>query len=128
MVYCGLYPSDGQNFEELRDACAKLSINDPSFEFEPKRATPWASASVADFSDCCTWKSSSSDWKAKPISTWSQTAPNVTYQILTNTGELLEIHNPQQVPEPNFIAEFRQPIVRVNFILPTESIGPVMQL
>ena len=57
-----------------------------------------------------------------------QTAPNVTYQILTTSGETLEINNPQQVPEPDFIAEFRQPIVRVNFILPTESIGPVMQL
>ena len=57
-----------------------------------------------------------------------QTAPNVTYQILTTTGEQLEIHNPQQVPDAGQIEEFRQPIVRVNFVLPTEVIGPVMQL
>ncbi len=52
----------------------------------------------------------------------------MTYQILTTTGELLEIHNPQQVPDAGQIEEFRQPIVRVNFVLPTEVIGPVMQL
>jgi GTP-binding protein LepA len=57
-----------------------------------------------------------------------QTAPNVTYQILTTTGETFEIHNPQDVPDSGKIEEFRQPIVRVNFVLPVEYIGPVMQL
>ncbi len=50
-----------------------------------------------------------------------QTAPNVTYEILTTTGETLEIHNPQDVPDAGQIEEFRQPIVRVNFILPGEN-------
>jgi GTP-binding protein LepA len=57
-----------------------------------------------------------------------QTAPNVTYEILTRDGEILKIHNPQDVPDSGSIEEFRQPIVKVNFVLPTESIGPVMQL
>ena len=58
-----------------------------------------------------------------------QTAPNVTYEIVTNaTGETLEIHRPQEVPDSGEIAEFRQPIVRVNLVQPTEFIGPVMRL
>jgi GTP-binding protein LepA len=57
-----------------------------------------------------------------------QTAPNVTYEVLTRKGEVLRIYNPQHVPDAGDIEEFRQPIVRVNFVLPVESIGPVMQL
>jgi GTP-binding protein LepA len=57
-----------------------------------------------------------------------QTAPNVTYEILLTNGETMEIHNPQDVPDSGKIEEFRQPIVRVNFLLPAEIIGPVMQL
>ncbi|MBL8828993.1 MAG: elongation factor 4, partial [Planctomycetaceae bacterium] len=57
-----------------------------------------------------------------------QTAPNVTYEILTTAGETLRIYNPQKVPDSGSIDEFRQPIVRVNFVLPLEYIGPVMQM
>jgi GTP-binding protein LepA len=57
-----------------------------------------------------------------------QTAPNVTYEIVTKTGETFEVHTPQDVPEGGEIEEFRQPIVRVSFVLPTEYIGGVMKL
>jgi GTP-binding protein LepA len=57
-----------------------------------------------------------------------QTAPNVTYEITTRTGEVLRIYNPQKVPDAGEIEEFRQPIVRVNFILRSNDIGPIMQL
>ena len=57
-----------------------------------------------------------------------QTAPNVTYQILKTDGTLLEITNPHDVPDTGQIDEFRQPIVRTNFLVPVEHIGPVMQM
>src|SRR4029079_13238956 len=57
-----------------------------------------------------------------------QTAPNVTYEILTRDGRTLQIHKPQEVPDSGPIAEFRQPIVRVNLIQPADYIGPVMKL
>jgi GTP-binding protein LepA len=57
-----------------------------------------------------------------------QTAPNVTYELLMMDGSILKIDNPQDVPENGGIREFREPIVRVNFILPSDSIGPIMQL
>jgi len=57
-----------------------------------------------------------------------QTAPNVTYEILTKRGEILRIANPTRIPDPGEIEEFREPMARVNFILPSENIGAIMQL
>jgi GTP-binding protein LepA len=57
-----------------------------------------------------------------------QTAPNVTYEILTTTGEIMTIDSPTKVPDAGQIEEFREPIVRVNFILPSENIGAIMQM
>ena len=128
MVYCGLYPSDGQNFEELRDALTKLSINDPSFEFEPETSDALGFGFRCGFLGLLHMEIIQQRLEGEANIDLVQTAPNVTYQILTTTGETLEIHNPQQVPDAGLIEEFRQPIVRVNFVLPTEVIGPVMQL
>jgi GTP-binding protein LepA len=128
MVYCGLYPSDGQNFEELRDALTKLSINDPSFEFTPETSDALGFGFRCGFLGLLHMEIIQQRLEQEADLDLVQTAPNVTYQILTRDGELLEIHNPQDVPDSGSIEEFRQPLVRVNFILPVESIGPVMQL
>jgi GTP-binding protein LepA len=128
MVYCGLYPSDGENFEELRDALTKLSINDPSFEFTPETSDALGFGFRCGFLGLLHMEIIQQRLEQEADLDLVQTAPNVTYQILTTTGETLEIHNPQDVPDAGLIEEFRQPLVRVSFILPVESIGPVMQL
>ncbi len=128
MVYCGLYPSDGQDFEELRDALDKLAINDPSFEFEPETSDALGFGFRCGFLGLLHMEIIQQRLEQEADLDLVQTAPNVTYQILTTNGETLEIHNPQKVPDAGEIEEFRQPIVRVNFVLPVEYIGPVMQL
>jgi GTP-binding protein LepA len=128
MVYCGLYPSDGQDFEELRDALTKLSINDPSFEFEPETSDALGFGFRCGFLGLLHMEIIQQRLEGEANLDLVQTAPNVTYEILTTTGETLHIHNPQKVPDAGQIEEFRQPIVKVNFVLPVESIGPVMQL
>ncbi len=128
MVYCGLYPSDGQNFEELRDALTKLSINDPSFEFAPETSDALGFGFRCGFLGLLHMEIIQQRLEQEADLDLVQTAPNVTYEIELITGETLQIHNPQDVPDAGQIKEFRQPIVRVNFLLPTESIGPVMQL
>lgn len=128
MVYCGLYPSDGENFEELRDALTKLSINDPSFEFAPETSDALGFGFRCGFLGLLHMEIVQQRLEQESDVDLVQTAPNVTYELLLTDGQVLQIHNPQEVPEPNFIAEFRQPIVKVNFLLPTEYIGPVMQL
>jgi GTP-binding protein LepA len=128
MVYCGLYPSDGQDFEELRDALTKLSINDPSFEFEPETSDALGFGFRCGFLGLLHMEIIQQRLEGEANLDLVQTAPNVTYEILTTSGETLHIHNPQKVPDSGQIEEFRQPLVKVNFVLPTESIGPVMQL
>lgn len=128
MVYCGLYPADGQDFEELRDALTKLSINDPSFEFEPETSDALGFGFRCGFLGLLHMEIVQQRLEGEADLDLVQTAPNVTYELVTKTGETLLIHNPQQVPDAGQIAEFRHPVVRVNFILPVESIGPVMQL
>jgi GTP-binding protein LepA len=123
-----LYPSDGQDFEELRDALTKLSVNDPSFEFEPETSDALGFGFRCGFLGLLHMEIIQQRLEQESNIDLVQTAPNVTYELTTTTGETLEIHNPQDVPDAGSIEEFRQPIVRVNFVLPTEYIGGVMQL
>ncbi len=128
MVFCGLYPSDGQDFEQLRDALNKLAINDPSFEFEPETSDALGFGFRCGFLGLLHMEIVQQRLEREADLDLVQTAPNVTYEVVTNTGEVLQIHTPQKVPEAGEIDEFRQPVVRVSFVLPTEYIGPVMKL
>jgi len=128
MVYCGLYPSDGESFEDLRDSLNKLSLNDPSFEFQPETSDALGFGFRCGFLGLLHMEIIQQRLEQERNLDLVQTAPNVTYQVTLATGEELEIHKPQDVPDAGLIEEFRQPIVKVNFVLPTEYIGPVMQL
>ncbi|MFO1062399.1 MAG: translation elongation factor 4 [Pirellulales bacterium] len=128
MVYCGLYPSDGQDFTELRDALEKLSINDPSFEFQPESSEALGFGFRCGFLGLLHMEIVQQRLEGECDVDLVQTAPNVTYEILTKNGETMEIHRPQEVPDSGDIEEFRQPIVRVNFVVPNEQIGQVMKL
>ena len=128
MVYCGLYPSDGQDFSQLRDALEKLSINDPSFDFEPETSDALGFGFRCGFLGLLHMEIVQQRLEEESNIELMQTAPNVTYEILTKRGDTLQINRPQEVPDSGEIAEFRQPIVRVRVILPADYIGPVMKL
>jgi GTP-binding protein LepA len=128
MVFCGLYPSDGQDFEQLREALDKLSINDPSFEFEPESSDALGFGFRCGFLGLLHMEIVQQRLEQDSDIDLVQTAPNVTYEIRTIKGEEIEVHTPQKVPDQGEIEEFRQPVVRVNFVLPTEYIGPIMKL
>jgi GTP-binding protein LepA len=128
MVYCGLYPSDGLDFSELRDALEKLSINDPSFEFMAESSEALGFGFRCGFLGLLHMEIVQQRLEQEADVDLVQTAPNVTYEVVTKRGETLEIHRPQEVPDAGDIEEFRQPIVRVNLILPTEYIGTMMKL
>ena len=128
MVYCGLYPSDGQDFEELRDALSRLAINDPSFEFEPETSDALGFGFRCGFLGLLHMEIVQQRLEQESDVDLVQTAPNVTYEIINHRGEVREIHKPQDVPGGGEIAEFRQPLVRVNLIMPSEYIGAVIKL
>lgn len=128
MVYCGLYPSDGQDFKELRDALERLAINDPSFEFEPETSDALGFGFRCGFLGLLHMEIVQQRLEQESDIDLVQTAPNVTYEITFRNGETKEIHRPQEVPDSGDIEEFRQPIVKVNFVVPAEYIGAVMKL
>ena len=128
MVYCGLYPSDGQDFSELRDALDKLAINDPSFEFEPETSDALGFGFRCGFLGLLHMEIVQQRLERESDVDLIQTAPNVTYEVIKRTGETIEIHRPQQVPDSGDIEEFRQPIVRLNVLIPSEYVGSVMKL
>ena len=128
MVYCGLYPSDGQDFSELRDALGKLAINDPSFEFSPESSEAPGFGFRCGFLGMLHMEVVQQRLEQESDVDLVQTAPNVTYRVKTKRGKELDIHRPQEVPDPGEIDEFLQPIVRVNLIQPQEYVGPVMKL
>ncbi|GAB5405076.1 MAG: translation elongation factor 4 [Aureliella sp.] len=128
MVYCGLYPSDGQDFSELRDALEKLSINDPSFEFAPETSEALGFGFRCGFLGLLHMEIIQQRLEDECDVDLVQTAPNVTYRLINTRGEELEVHKPQDVPDPGEIEQFLQPIVRVNFVVPNDLIGQVMKL
>ncbi|MEM6473532.1 MAG: elongation factor 4, partial [Planctomycetota bacterium] len=128
MVYCGLFPSDGQNFSDLRDALEKLAVNDPSFEFEPETSDALGFGFRCGFLGLLHMEIVQQRLESESDVDLVQTAPNVTYEIVNKRGETTMIHKPQDVPDPGDIEEFRQPIVRCNIIVPTDYIGAVMKL
>ena len=128
MVYCGLFPSDGQDFEELRDALNKLKINDPSFEFEPESSEALGFGFRCGFLGLLHMEIVQQRLEQESDVDLVQTAPNVTYELVLRGGETKMIRKPQDVPDAGSIEEFRQPIVRVNLVQPNDYIGPVMKL
>ncbi len=128
MVYCGLFPSDGQDFSELRDALERLAVNDPSFEFEPETSDALGFGFRCGFLGLLHMEIIQQRLENESDIDLVQTAPNVTYEVITKRGETIMIHKPQDVPDPGDIEEFRQPIVRCSVIVPGEFIGAVMKL
>ena len=128
MVYCGLFPSDGQDFSELREALERLQVNDPSFEFEPETSDALGFGFRCGFLGLLHMEIVQQRLENEADIDLVQTAPNVTYEITTRSGEEMTIHKPQDVPDSGDIEEFRQPIVRCGIIVPDEFIGAVMKL
>lgn len=128
MVFCGMYPLDATGFESLRDELQKLSLNDSSFSFQPETSDALGFGFRCGFLGMLHMEIIQQRLEREQDIDLIQTAPNVTYEIVTKSGEKLVIDNPQDVPDPSVIAEFREPIARVTFIVPAENVGTIMQL
>src|SRR5260370_268040 len=128
MVFSGLYPVNNKDFEELREALAKLRLNDASFSYQAETSEGLGFGFRCGFLGMLHREIIQQRLERASNLELVQTAPNVTYEILTRKGEVLTIDNPQKVPEAGQIEEFREPIVRISFLLPTENIGDLMQL
>jgi GTP-binding protein LepA len=128
MVFCGMFPLDATGFEALRDALLKLSLNDSSFSFFPETSDALGFGFRCGFLGMLHMEIVQQRLEIEQDMDLIQTAPNVTYEILDKKGEVIIIDNPQNVPDPSVIEEFREPIAKVTFIVPSENVGTIMQL
>lgn len=128
MVFCGMYPTDAKDFEKLREELQKMSLNDSSFTFVPETSDALGFGFRCGFLGMLHMEIIQQRLESEADIDLVQTAPNVTYEILKRNGEVARVDNPQEVPDAGQIDEFREPIARVNFILPTDNIGVIMQL
>jgi GTP-binding protein LepA len=128
MVFCGLFPASYNQFEDLRTALQKLALNDSSFSFEPETSDALGFGFRCGFLGMLHMEIVQQRLERESNLALVQTAPNVTYEILNRQGEIHHISNPTRIPDAGEIEEFREPIVKVNFILPSDSIGAIMQL
>jgi len=128
LVFCGFYPANSQNFDDLRTALEKLHLNDASFTFHPESSEALGFGFRCGFLGLLHLEVVQQRLERESGVEIIQTAPNVTYEVLKTDGEVVTIERPSELPEPNFIAEFREPIVRTSVLSPPESIGTLMTL
>jgi GTP-binding protein LepA len=128
MVFSGLYPVNNNDFEGLREALGKLRLNDASFTYQPETSEGLGFGFRCGFLGMLHREIIQQRLERDSQLELVQTAPNVTYEILTRKGETIAIDNPQKVPDAGQIEEFREPFVRISFLLPAENIGDLMQL
>jgi len=128
VVFCGLFPASHNQFDDLRTALQKLALNDSSFTFEPETSDALGFGFRCGFLGMLHMEIIQQRLERESNLMLVQTAPNVTYEILNRKGEVSHISNPTRIPDPGDIEEFREPIARINFILPTENIGAIMQM
>ncbi len=128
MVFCGMYPVDATDFEHLRDQLQKMSLNDASFSFLPDTSDALGFGFRCGFLGMLHMEIIQQRLEQEANVDLIQTAPNVTYQLVKTNGEVSSIDSPQDVPDAGSIKELREPIAKVHFILPSDRIGPIMQL
>jgi len=128
MVYCGLYPTFPKDFEALRKALQTLSLNDASFTFHPETSEALGFGFRCGFLGLLHMEIVQERLERDSDVDLVQTAPNVTYEVEKTDGEVIRVEKPSDVPDPNFIEEFREPIAHCSMIVPTESVGVIMKI
>ncbi len=128
MVFCDFYPAGETQFEALRDAVERLHLNDASFTFQPQHSDALGFGFRCGFLGMLHMEIIQERLERESGVSLVQTAPTVTFQVLLNTGEVVEITNPADLPDMSRVREIREPIVDVEIITPNDGIGEIMRL
>ncbi|MCW3489315.1 translation elongation factor 4 [Dethiobacter alkaliphilus] len=128
MVYCGLYPVDSGEYEDLRDALDKLNLNDAALKYEPETSEALGFGFRCGFLGLLHMEIIQERLEREYKLSLITTAPNVVYQVNMHTGETLSIDNPARMPKNQDIAFIEEPYVSARVIVPSEYVGAVMEL
>ena len=128
MVFAGLFPTEGEQYADLRDALAKLRLNDASLVYEPENSQALGFGYRCGFLGLLHMdvvrERLEREWDLDLIAT----TPNVLYDVLTTAGDRVEVRNPSDMPNPNIIERVEEPFVRSSVIVPKEFVGTIMEL
>lgn len=128
MVYCGLYPADGAKYPDLRDALEKLQLNDASLQFEPETSIALGFGFRCGFLGLLHLEIIQERLEREYNLDIVTTAPSVIYHVYKTDGEMVEITNPSNLPDPSEIDHMEEPIVSAEIMVTTEFVGPIMNL
>ncbi len=127
-VFAGLYPTEANQYDALRDSLEKLKLNDASLHFEPEVSQALGFGFRCGFLGLLHMEIVQERLEREYNLDLIVTAPSVVYQVLKGDGELVMVENPSKMPEQSKIQEIREPIVTVHLYMPQEYVGPVMTL
>ncbi|MGI6109371.1 MAG: translation elongation factor 4 [Bacilli bacterium] len=128
MVYCGIYPADGARYEDLREALAKLKLNDASLLFEPETSIALGFGFRCGFLGLLHMEIIQERLEREFNLDLVTTAPSVIYRVTKTDGTVLMVDNPTNLPDPSEIEIMEEPIVNATIITPSEYIGSIMEL
>jgi len=127
-VFAGLFPVDADDYEDFRDALSKLRLNDAALHYEPETSQALGFGFRCGFLGMLHMEIVQERLEREYGLNLITTAPTVVYEIVTTGGEVLHIDNPSLLPPVNKIAEFREPIILANILVPQAHVGPVITL
>ena len=128
MVYCGLYPADGARYGDLRDALEKLQLNDASLFFEPETSIALGFGFRCGFLGLLHLEIIQERLEREYNLDLVTTAPGVVYKVYKTNGEVIELTNPSNLPDPSEIEYMEEPMVNAEIMVTTEFIGAIMDL
>ncbi len=128
MVYCGMYPADGAKYPELRDALEKLQLNDASLNYEPETSIALGFGFRCGFLGLLHLEIIQERLEREYNLDLVTTAPGVIYKVFKTNGDVIELTNPSNLPDPSEIEHMEEPIVSAEIMVTTEFIGPIMEL
>ncbi|QBE99435.1 translation elongation factor 4 [Blautia producta] len=128
MVYCGVYPADGSKYQDLRDALDKLQLNDASLQFEPETSVALGFGFRCGFLGLLHLEIIQERLEREYNLDLVTTAPGVVYKVHKTNGEMMELTNPSNLPDPSEIEYMEEPMVKAEIMVTTDFIGPIMDL
>ncbi len=128
VVFCGLYPVDTSDFENLKESLAKLRLNDASFEYEMETSSALGFGFRCGFLGLLHLEIIEERLEREFNLDLITTAPSVVYKIYKTNGEVLELHNPADMPDPTYIDHMEEPWIKATIMVPDEFLGNVLTL
>ncbi|HAA66495.1 MAG TPA: elongation factor 4, partial [Acidimicrobiaceae bacterium] len=128
MVFCGLYPVEGDEYPDLREALQKLKLNDASVTFEPETSGALGFGFRCGFLGLLHMEIVRERLEREFDLSLIATAPSVAYKVTTDDGNIIEIDNPSELPDMSAVAQIEEPMLRIGILTPSDYTGTVMEL